>query len=106
MQVAAVCCTPSKVFDAEIRTKQDSAGVAAIGGPFELVDQNNKPFTDKDLHGEHSLLYFGFTNCPDICPDELVKLAAAIDDVGETLKALPLLIYHEDVLEPCRLSPM
>ena len=52
------------------------------------------------------MLYFGFTNCPDICPDELVKLAAAIDDVGETLKALPLLIYHEDVLEPCRLSPM
>jgi len=73
---------------AEIRAKQESVGVAAIGGPFELVDQNNKPFTDKDLHGKHSLLYFGFTNCPDICPDELVKLAAAIDDVGKTLHSL------------------
>ena len=48
------------------------------------MDQNNRPFTDKDLHGKHSLLYFGFTNCPDICPDELVKLAGAIDDVGAT----------------------
>lgn len=70
---------------AEIRAKKESVGVAAIGGAFELVDQNNKPFTDKDLHGLHSLLYFGFTNCPDICPDELVKLAAAIDDVGEDI---------------------
>ena len=69
---------------AEIRAKQASVGVAAIGGPFELMDQNNKPFTDRNLHGKHSLLYFGFTHCPDICPDELVKMADAIDDVGKT----------------------
>ena len=73
---------------AGIRAKEETVGVAAIGGPFELVDQNNRPFTDKDLHGKHSLLYFGFTHCPDICPDELVKLAAAIDDVGEITQCL------------------
>ena len=81
----------TSLLDSEIRAKQESVGVAAIGGPFELVDQNNKSFTDKDLRGKHSLLYFGFTHCPDICPDELVKLAAAIDDVGEA--SVPVLCF-------------
>ena len=67
---------------AEIRGKQESAGVAAIGGQFDLFDQDGKKFTHENLIGNYSLLYFGFTNCPDICPDELEKLATAIDAVG------------------------
>lgn len=69
---------------AEIRGKQDSVGVAAIGGQFDLLDQDGKKFTHENLVGSFSLLYFGFTNCPDICPDELEKLATAIDAIGES----------------------
>jgi len=58
-----------------------SVGKAKVGGPFSLKNQDGKRFTDKDLHGEFSLLYFGFCTCPDICPDELEKLSAAIDAV-------------------------
>jgi protein SCO1 len=44
-------------------------------GTVSLVDQSGAPFTQARLHGAPSLLYFGFTNCPDVCPTTLAKLA-------------------------------
>ncbi|KAK4237385.1 SCO1/SenC-domain-containing protein [Achaetomium macrosporum] len=58
-------------------------GRPKVGGPFELIDQNGNKVTDKDLRGRYSLVYFGFTHCPDICPDELDKMARMFDLVEE-----------------------
>lgn len=54
-------------------------GVAAIGGPFTLVNQRGEPVTEQIMLGHYSLVYFGFTYCPDICPLTLQSMADAID---------------------------
>ena len=60
-----------------------TVGKPALGGPFTLVDMNTgKTMSDTDLKGKFALLYFGFTFCPDICPNELVKMGAVIDGVA------------------------
>ncbi|MDQ2094333.1 SCO family protein [Rhodalgimonas zhirmunskyi] len=52
---------------------------AAIGGPFTLVDEDGKTVTDKDVIDEPSLLYFGYTFCPDVCPLDNSRNAEAIE---------------------------
>ncbi len=59
-----------------------TAGKALIGGPFTLTDQHGKKVTDADFRGRHMLVFFGFTNCPDICPAGLQLIAAALDKLG------------------------
>ncbi|KAN0055282.1 hypothetical protein ACTA71_008387 [Dictyostelium dimigraforme] len=56
-------------------------GTSSVGGPFVLIDENGKPFTDLDLKGKYGLLYFGFTYCPDICPAELYKMTKVIKNL-------------------------
>lgn len=51
---------------------------AAIGGPFAVIDQNGKPFTDADLKGRYALVYFGYTYCPDVCPVDMARLGKAM----------------------------
>jgi len=53
-------------------------GRARVGGPFSLITQAGAPFSEQDMLGNWSLVYFGFTNCPDICPDELDKMTEVV----------------------------
>jgi protein SCO1/2 len=78
-------------------------GKPKVGGPFALVDQNGKVFSSDDMLGKYSLVYFGFTHCPDICPDELDKMSLMYDkvvaEVGPVL--LPMMI----TCDPARDTP-
>ncbi|KAI0753588.1 h-sco1 [Irpex lacteus] len=65
----------------ELEDKQ--VGRPNVGGPFSLTTHEGKPFTEQDLRGKWSLIYFGFTNCPDICPEELDKMSAAVESLDK-----------------------
>lgn len=70
--------------------------------PVALVDQNGEPFAIGDLSGRPALVFFGFTNCPDICPLTLAVLAQALDVLREEEIAPAVLFVSVD---PGRDSP-
>ena len=78
---------------ADCRTSAVAGGSAAIGGPFELVDHKGRAVTEKDVIVEPSLIYFGYTFCPDVCPFDTVRNAEAIDLLAaQGLSATPVFI--------------
>ena len=58
-----------------------SRAASGIGGPFALVDGDGRPTTQASFDGEPTLVFFGYTHCPDVCPTTL-------DAISQTLKAL------------------
>ena len=52
---------------------------------FELIDQNNQTFNSESLKGNWTILFFGYTNCPDVCPTTIYKLAEVKNDVNQNL---------------------
>jgi protein SCO1/2 len=46
-----------------------------VGGPFQLVDSSGRTVSQDVLKGKWSVVFFGFTHCPDICPTTLFELA-------------------------------
>lgn len=76
-------------------------GKPLVGGPFSLIDFNGKPFTEKDLLGKFSIIYFGFSHCPDICPDELDKLGVWLDNLKKKdIHLQPIFITCDPARDP------
>jgi protein SCO1/2 len=59
------------------------AAPAAIGGPFQLTDQAGQIITDKNLQGRPTLIFFGFTHCPDVCPTSLFEISEVLKALGK-----------------------
>ncbi|MCB2127776.1 MAG: SCO family protein [Rhodobacteraceae bacterium] len=64
------------------RTSQVTGG-GAIGGHFTLTDENGNSVTDTQVLSKPSLVYFGYTYCPDICPTDTARNAEAVDALEE-----------------------
>lgn len=70
-----------------------AGGAGAIGGPFELVDETGETVTDGDVITEPTLVYFGYTFCPDVCPLDASRNAEAVEVLeGQGVSATPLFI--------------
>jgi protein SCO1/2 len=82
--------------------QQTSAGKALIGGPFSLLESNGTRVTEAKFAGKPMLVYFGFTNCPDVCPSGLQVISAALDKLGPKADGItPLFI----TVDPDRDTP-
>ncbi|MDX7953506.1 SCO family protein [Lichenihabitans sp. Uapishka_5] len=76
-------------------------GPAAVGGAFALTDQDGHPATEALLRGEPTLVFFGYTHCPDVCPTTLSDLSAMFRVLGQDAKAQALFI----TVDPWRDTP-
>jgi protein SCO1/2 len=56
---------------------------AAIGGPFQLTDQHGNAVTEKSLKGKPTLIFFGYTHCPDVCPTSLFEISEVLRALGK-----------------------
>lgn len=69
------------------------SGTALVGGPFTMTDHTGKRVTEKDFAGKYMLMFFGYTNCPDVCPAELQVVTAAMEILGPKAdKVAPLFV--------------
>ena len=59
-----------------------TSGVATIGGPFTLVATNGQSVSDQTYRGKWTLIYFGYTYCPDACPTALNSISVALEKLG------------------------
>lgn len=56
---------------------------SSIGGPFRLSDQNGQMVTEQSLKGKPTLIFFGFTHCPDVCPTALFEISEVMRAMGK-----------------------
>lgn len=79
---------------------------ASIGGPFALVDQNNRAVTDRSFAGRYRIMYFGYTFCPDVCPTDVQTIGAAVklldaSDPALAQRVVPIFV----TVDPARDTP-
>ena len=73
---------PEDAF-AQCRDSAVAGGAAAIGGPFTLVSETGETMTDEDVITGPTLIYFGYTFCPDVCPLDVARNAIAVEILEE-----------------------
>ena len=87
---------------AECRATKVAGGSAAIGGPFELTDHTGQRVTDVDVIDGPTLMYFGYTFCPDVCPLDTYRNAEAVAVLEERgIKVKPVMV----TIDPERDTP-
>ncbi len=80
---------------------------AAIGGAFTLIDQDGKPRSYSEFDGKYRIVYFGYTNCPDICTPDMQNLVAGLKAFEKSAPALGAKIQPIFItVDPARDTPV
>ncbi|WP_237477999.1 SCO family protein [Lichenibacterium dinghuense] len=74
---------------------------SGIGGPFALVDGDGRPVTEASFAGEPTLVFFGYTHCPDVCPTTLDAISQTLTALGPDKRVRALFV----TLDPERDTP-
>jgi len=94
--VAGLALFSAVIFIVTGRGPSPIAMPSTVGGPFKLVDQNDKPITDQDMMGRPFLVFFGFTHCPDVCPTTLFEVSEIFRALGPDAKDVRALFVTVD----------
>ena len=87
---------------AKCRSSRIAGGAGSIGGPFTLIDERGAAVTDQDVITEPTLIYFGYTFCPDVCPLDTVRNGEVVDLLAQAgASATPIFI----TIDPQRDTP-
>ena len=82
--------------DGTIPPVETSTGQPAVGGPFQMVNQDGQAVDQTLLDGKWSLVFFGFTYCPDYCPTTLTALEATKQQMGDRAKDIQIVFVTVD----------
>jgi protein SCO1/2 len=82
-------------------------GTASIGAPFTLIDQDGRRRSSTDFAGRYMLIYFGYTQCPDVCPTTLALMGDALARVGpKANRIVPVFVTIDPERDtPAKLKP-
>jgi protein SCO1 len=69
---------------------------------FHLTDDDGRPATGASFHGQTTLVYFGYTHCPDVCPETMARLMQVLAKLGPEARGVRILFITVD---PARDTP-
>lgn len=92
--LSLTACAPRAAQSSQAQTTQPQG--AGPGGPFTLVNQDGRPVDQSALNGKWSVVFFGYTFCPDFCPTTLTTLGKAMDQLGPQAKDVQVVFVTID----------
>ena len=79
-----------------MKSQKDDSIAAFKGSDFSLKDMNNNTITQESFEGPLTAIFFGFTNCPDVCPMTLNKMDIVLDKLGNKKKDVKVFFISVD----------